>query len=123
MKTARVHNDRWIFDGTEFHRAAVDRSESEKGVLFHPRVDVRHTESQDCQQTYKLARGAEDPGLPTLKQARAEAEKGRDEWERGRRSLYPVAEVEQAPHWPQAGTPETEREQNRDQKPDIDLDR
>jgi hypothetical protein len=100
MKTTRVHSDRWIFDGVEYHRAAVDRSESEHGVRFHPRVDVRHVESQDCQRTYKLAPGAEDPGIPTLKEARHEAEKGRDEWERGRRTLYPMPEPEPPLDWP-----------------------
>jgi|ERR1700685_2352483 len=89
MEPTRVYSGPWIFDGTEYHRAAVDRSETEHGACLHPRVDVRHAESHDRVHTYKLAPGAEDPALPTLKQARAEAEKGRDEWERGKRSLYP----------------------------------
>ena len=124
METTRVHSGRWIFDGTEYHRAGVDRSESEDGIRFHPRVDVRHVESRDCQQTYKLAPGAEDPGLSTLKEARTEAEKGRDEWERGKRSLYRLPEAEVALSWPHARDEEpASREQERDCEPDMDIDR
>jgi hypothetical protein len=92
--TTRVHSGGWHFDGTEHHRPAVDRSEHEGIVRFHPRVDVRHKESLERQETYRLAPGKEELSFATAYEAHRAAEKGRDEWERGKRSLYPVRETD-----------------------------
>jgi hypothetical protein len=89
-RKTRVASGGWHFDGTEYHRPAVDRSEHEGVVRFHPRVDVRHKESPDCQQTYKLVPGKEDLSFATAYEAHRAAEKGRAEWESGKRSLYPA---------------------------------